>query len=89
MILTDIIKNLMRIFLSKEIKKTIPEKCSYCNFCDWSEQCQSEWEDKRHINQILGNNKKNCQKFIQNGIKTYDALAKLDKKKKIEGLEMR
>ena len=73
-------------FLSKGIKKTIPEKCSYCNFCDWSEQCQSEWEDKRHVNQILGNNKKNCQKFIQNGIKTYDALAKLDKKKKIEGL---
>ena len=73
-------------FLSDGIKKTVPEKCSYCNFCDWSDQCQNEWESKRHVNQILGNNKKDCQKFISSGIKTYDAVAKLNPQKKIGGL---
>ena len=70
----------------KDIKKTYPEKCSYCNFCDWSEQCNNEWIQKRDINQVLGNNRKDCQKFRKSGLKTYDDIAKLDPKKTIEGL---
>ena len=79
-------KNSYEIFLSKNIKKTYPEKCSYCNFCDWSEQCNNEWIEKRDINQVLGNNRKDCQKFRKSGLKTYDDIAKLDPKKTIEGL---
>ena len=79
-------KNSYEIFLSKNIKKTYPEKCSYCNFCDWSEQCNNEWIEKRDVNQVLGNNRKDCQKFRKSGIKTYDDIAKLDPKKTIEGL---
>ena len=73
-------------FLSEGIKKTFPEKCSYCNFCDWSEQCSKEWIEKRHVNQVLGNNKKDCKKFNISGIETYDEIANLNPKKKIEGL---
>ena len=73
-------------FLSNGIKKTLPEKCSYCNFCDWSEQCSKEWIEKRHVNQVLGNNKKDCKKFNISGIETYDEIANLNPKKKIEGL---
>ena len=79
-------KNLYEKFLLNGISKTKPEKCSFCNLCDWSNHCDNEWRDKRHPNQVLGNNRKNCQKFYQAGIKTYDEIAKLDYKTKIEGL---
>jgi len=55
-------------FLSKEIK-TSPEKCSFCNFCDFSLHCSKEWEDKRDVNLVLGNTRKNCQTFKKNGTK--------------------
>ena len=35
-------------FLSKNLGKTFPRKCSFCNFCDWQTHCNNEWEDKRH-----------------------------------------
>ena len=73
-------------FLSKNLGKTFPEKCSFCNFCDWQTHCNNEWEDKRHVNQLLGNTNKDCQKFINAGITTYDQIANLDPKKKIDGL---
>ncbi len=79
-------KNSYEKFLSNDIKKTVPEKCSYCNFCDWSEHCQTEWESKRHVNQVLGNSRKDCQKFLSFRIKTIDDIAKLDPKKSIDGL---
>ena len=79
-------KNSYEKFLLNGISKTKPEKCSFCNLCDWSNHCDNEWRDKRHPNQVLGNNRKNCQKFYQAGIKTYDEIAKLDYKTKIEGL---
>ena len=73
-------------FLKKGIKKTTPEKCSFCNFCEWSDQCNYEWTEKRDVNQVLENNKKNCQAFKKSGIKTYDDIARLDPKKNIEGI---
>ncbi len=79
-------KNSYEKFLSNGIGKTKAEKCSYCKFCDFSNHCEEEWKNKRHPNQVLGNNRKNCQKFYQAGIKTYDQIAKLDYKTKIEGL---
>ncbi len=79
-------KNSYEKFLLNGISKTKPEKCSFCNLCDWSNHCDNEWRNKRHPNQVLGNNRKNCQKFYQAGIKTYDEIAKLDYKTKIEGL---
>ena len=73
-------------FLSKNLGKTFPEKCSFCNFCDWQTHCNNEWEDKRHVNQLLGNTNKDCKKFISAGITTYDQIANLDPRKKIDGL---
>ena len=81
-------KNSYEKFLSNDIKKTYPEKCSYCNFCDWSEQCKNDWIKKRDVNQVLGNSRKDCQKFRKSGIKTYDAIAELDPKKSIQNFIM-
>ena len=73
-------------FLNAGIKRTNPEKCSFCNFCQWSDQCNLEWTEKRDVNQVLGNNRKDCQNFKKSGIKTYDEIAELNPKKTIEGI---
>jgi len=73
-------------FVKKEINKTTPEKCGYCTFCDWKEICENEWISRRHLNQVLGNNKKNIKLFNKAGIHKYDDLAKLNPKTKVEGL---
>ena len=58
----------------------------FCTFCDWKEICENEWIDNRHLNQALGNNKKNIKKLNNAGIQNLDELAKLNPKTKIEGL---
>ena len=73
-------------FLNAGIKRTNPEKCSFCNFCQWSDQCNLEWTEKRDVNQVLGNNRKDCQNFKKSGIKTFDEIAELNPKKTIEGI---
>ncbi len=79
-------KNSYENFIKNELDKTKPEKCGYCTFCDWKEICENEWIDNRHLNQVLGNNKKNIKKLNDAGIKNLDELAKLNPKTKIEGL---
>ena len=79
-------KNSYENFIKNELDKTKPEKCGYCTFCDWKEICENEWIDNRHLNQVLGNNKKNIKKLNNAGIKNLDELAKLNPKTKIEGL---
>ena len=73
-------------FLKKELGNTNPEKCNFCALCDWKEICESDWKQKRHLNQVLGNNRKNNKSFNTAGINNYDQLAALDPKTKIEGL---
>ena len=79
-------KNSYENFIKNELDKTKPEKCGYCTFCDWKEICENEWIDNRHLNQVLGNNKKNIKKLNNAGIQNLDELAKLNPKTKIEGL---
>ena len=42
------IKIHMKNFYQMEFQKLNLKKCSYCNFCDWSNHCNKEWKDKRH-----------------------------------------
>ena len=75
-------KNSYEDFISNELNKTKSEKCSFCTLCDWNEVCSNEWIKNRHLNQVLGNNKKNIKKLNKAGINNYYDLAKLDLKKK-------
>ncbi len=79
-------KNSYENFISNELNKTQSVKCGFCTVCDWQDVCEGEWIKNRHLNQVLGNNKKNTKKLNKVGINNYDELAKLDPKKKIEGL---
>ena len=63
------------------------EKVSYCSLRDLQEFCEKEWINKKHLNQVLGNNKNNIKRLNEAGIKNFDELSKLDPKKKIEGLK--
>ena len=43
-------------FLSNVNKEKIyPEKCSYCNLCNWRDVCE-KWEDDNYINLVAGSN---------------------------------
>ncbi len=79
-------KNYFEIFMENELNRKILEKISHCSLRDIQEFCENEWKEKKHLNQVLGSNKNNIKKLNNAGVTNFNELAKLDKKKKIEGL---
>ena len=63
-------------FLPKITKEKIyPEKCSYCNFCQWKEECDRIWENDNYINLVAGSNKSQIEKLKKNKVITVEQLA--------------
>jgi len=79
-------KNYFEIFMENELNRKILEKISHCSLRDIQEFCENEWKEKKHLNQVLGSNKNNIKKLNNAGVTNFNKLAKLDPKKKIEGL---
>ena len=75
-------------FIKKDLDNAKPEKCSFCSICDWQDECEKIWINKRHLNQVGGNNKNYIKKFNKNDIYTIDELAEIDTKKKIDNLKV-
>ena len=64
-------------FLSNTSKEKIyPEKCSYCNLCDWKDECDKTWEKDNYINLVAGTNKSQIEKLKKNKIRTVEQLSK-------------
>ena len=64
-------------FLSNTSKEKIyPEKCSYCNLCDWKDECDKTWENDNYINLVAGSNKSQIEKLKKNKIRTVEKLSK-------------
>ena len=65
------------------VKKTIlyPEKCSYCKFCDWSDECLKIWDKDNYINQVCGIKSSQIIKLKKEKIITIESLAKIDPNK--------
>ena len=64
-------------FLSYTSKEKIyPEKCSYCNLCDWKDECDKTWENDNYINLVAGSNKSQIEKLKKNKIRTVEQLSK-------------
>ena len=74
-------------FVKNDLNRKKLEKVSYCSYRDLQEFCEKEWINKKHLNQVLGNNKNNIKRLNEAGIKNFSELSKLDPKKKIEGLK--
>jgi len=79
-------KNYFEMAMEKELNRKILEKISHCSLGDIQEFCENEWKEKKHLNQVLGSNKNNIKKLNNAGVTNFNKLAKLDPKKKIEGL---
>ena len=65
--------------LLPELKKSdiYPEKCSYCQFCPWLDNCEKTWEDDNYINQVARINRSQVIKLKKENIGTVEALAKI------------
>ena len=64
-------------FLSNTIKeKLYPEKCSYCNLCNWKDECDQIWEKDNYVNLVAGSNKSQIEKLKKNKVRTVEQLAK-------------
>ena len=63
-------------FLPKISKEKIyPEKCSYCNLCDWKNVCDQIWENDNYINLVAGSNKSQIEKLKKNKVRTVEQLS--------------
>ncbi|MDA7444937.1 TM0106 family RecB-like putative nuclease [Candidatus Pelagibacter ubique] len=64
-------------FLSNTNKeKLYPEKCSYCNLCNWKDECDQIWEKDNYVNLVAGSNKFQIEKLKRNKVRTVEQLAK-------------
>ena len=73
-------------FIFKDLEKVKPEKCSFCNICDWIDVCEKEWIKNDNLNQIGNIHKSHIKKLISSDINTIEKLAKKDETFKVKNL---
>ena len=56
-------------------KQLYPEKCSFCNICDWQDECEKIWIKDNYINQVCGIRSSQVVKLKKENIKTIKDLA--------------
>ena len=67
----------MKSFYQKQKKINLyPEKCSYCKFCDWHDECTKIWEKDNYINQVCNIKSSQIVKLKKENITTVAHLAK-------------
>jgi predicted RecB family nuclease len=71
------VEYLLERFLSRvvAIRQTIPEPCSYCDLCRWSERCRQQWLDSDHLSQVANITRSQSEKLHAIGIDTMAKLA--------------
>ena len=72
-------------FVTSEIDRTKPEKCSFCQVCKWKAECEKIWIDKDSLNQVGGLTKVHLKKLLELKIDTTSKLSKQDLNKQIKG----
>ena len=72
-------------FVIKNLDKQKPEKCNFCNVCEWSDECEKIWIKQDNLNQIGGLNKIHLKKLLELKIDTATKLSKQDTNKIIKG----
>ena len=63
------------------IKNTKPQKCSFCQFCDYKDACREIWKKNDSINLIANIERRDIRKLENDGIYTIKQVANLGKKK--------
>jgi uncharacterized protein len=80
-------KNKYEHFLKKDVEKVKPEKCNFCNLCDWAETCENIWIKEDNLNQVGGINKNYIKKLKAHGVKTLTQLSIIKENEKIKDLK--
>ena len=73
-------------FIFKDLEKAKPEKCSFCNICDWINVCEKQWIESDNLNQIGNIHKSHVKKLISSGINTIEDLAKKEETFEVKNL---
>ena len=82
-------KKNFEIFLDGNyLENTKPEKCNYCQFCDYQEVCKKKWKDEDSLYQIAGIHKSDIKKIQNQNIKTMRSFAKQSKKNVIKDMSI-
>ena len=69
-------------FLKNIVKeKVYPEKCSHCNFCNYTDECEKIWTEDNYINQVAKINRSQIEKLKKIGINTVKKLASANPEK--------
>ena len=78
-------KKYYEVFLESNYLKNIkPEKCNYCQFCDYQEVCIKKWKDEDSLYQIAGIHKSDIKKIQNQNIITMRGFSKQNKKNVIK-----
>ena len=80
-------KKKYELFLKKDVEKVKPEKCKFCNICDWAETCEDIWIKEDNLNQVGGVNKNYIKKLKAHGIKTLTQLSNTKETEKIKDIK--
>ncbi len=62
-------------FLPRLPKKSDPEPCQHCRFCNWQDRCRAEWEKNSHLSLVANIQRPQIKSLWQAGIKTVAELA--------------
>jgi len=81
-------KDKYEIFLKNNINKAKPVKCTFCNFCDWEEECEKIWIKEDNLNQVAGINRSQIKRLSKVKIETLSDLAKQNPTKRIADLRI-
>ena len=64
------VKKRFETYIQNLPKESYPDPCNYCNFCDWHDRCQGQWEADNHLSLIANIRHSQMDKLKKAGIKT-------------------
>ena len=70
-----------------EAAGTLPERCEHCGVCPWRELCAAQWQREDHLNQVAGISRNQMERLRDAGVRTVEALARLDPATRIPRLQ--
>lgn len=71
-------KNFEKFLTKVQKQKMYPEKCSFCNICDWQDVCVKKWDEDNYINQVCGIRSSQIIKLKKENINTIKQLAEIE-----------
>lgn len=63
-----------------------PEPCQYCDFCQWKEHCEAQWQADDHLSLVANIQRSQIDKLKAHDVKTVAALASLPTETKVPDL---